>query len=176
MTATLHTWSASKPLSSQALVKFIHSVLESLPSPSSTKPSHAVVFGELLVDVIWAVDAELDDIQQDAKIALANAEQGNGPIVAEGVDATAVLARVAKAKQAAEGDKEALSATVNLLAVSTIALHAGSMTDCPPQASGIIDSDVCRERLELPMLHHAGLIPDEQAFSKKEVRVRTALL
>lgn len=71
------------------------------------------------MDVIWSIDAELDDIHQDAKIALANAEQGNGPIVADGVDATAVLARVANAKQSAESDKQTLSVTVSLLAVSS---------------------------------------------------------
>ena len=77
-----------------------------------------MLFGELLVDLVWAIDAELDDVHQDAKVALANAEQGNGPIVAEGVDATVVLARVANAKQTTESDKEALAGTVNLLVVS----------------------------------------------------------
>lgn len=79
-----------------------------------------MLFGELLVDLIWTVDAELDDIYQDSKVALLNAEQGNGPIVADGVDATAVLARVAKAKQTAEADKETLAGTVNLLVVRNV--------------------------------------------------------
>ena len=175
VTASLQTWSPAKHLSPQALVKFIQSLLDSLPSPSSTKSSHAVLFGELLVDLIWSIDAELDDVHQDAKIAIVNAEQGNGPIVAEGVDTTAVLAQVANAKQIAELDKETLAETVNLLVVSNFEVEYHlSLTAL--QASGILDADICRERLELPLLHSAGLISDDQAFQKKEVRVRTALL
>ena len=34
----------------------------------------------------------------------------------------------------------------------------------------------CRERLEVPLLASAGLIPDEVLFGRKEVRMRTALL
>jgi THO complex subunit 2 len=116
--ATLQTWSPPRQLTSQGLISFIHSVLGRLPSPSSSKSPHAAVFGELLVDLLWAIDAELDDIHQDSKLALANAEQGNAPAVAEGTDAATVLARVAQAKQNAETDKQALAATVKLLAVS----------------------------------------------------------
>ncbi|EKM59356.1 uncharacterized protein PHACADRAFT_191704 [Phanerochaete carnosa HHB-10118-sp] len=158
ITATLKTWSPSKALTPQALISFLQSLLESLPSPSSTKSPHAIAFGDILVDILWAIDVELDDIHQDTKMALANAEQGNAPVVAEGVDVTAVLARVAQAKQNAESDKEILAGAVKLLV-----------------ASGILDADICRERLELSMIHHADLIPDDQAFSKKEVRMRTAL-
>lgn len=118
ITATLETWAPPKSLSAQAVVNFVQSVLEGLPSPSSAKSPHAIVFGEILVDLIWAIDSELDDIHQDAKLALANAEQGNAPPVAEGDDATAVLARVAKAKQSAESDKQTLAETVKLLVVS----------------------------------------------------------
>lgn len=95
-------------------------MLESLPSPSSTRSPHAVVFGDLLVDLLWAIDAELDDIHQDTKLALANAEQGNAPAVAEGTDATAVLARVAQAKENAESDKETLADIVKLLVVGLV--------------------------------------------------------
>ncbi|GJE84409.1 THO complex subunit 2 [Phanerochaete sordida] len=158
ISATLKTWSLSKSLPPQALIGFVQSVLESLPSPSSTRSPHAVAFGDILVDILWAIDVELDDIHQDTKLAFANAEQGNAPAATEGADATAVLARVAQAKQDAESDKEILAGTVKLLV-----------------ASGILDADVCRERLELSMIHHADLIPDDQAFGKKEVRMRTAL-
>lgn len=44
------------------------------------------------------------------------------------------------------------------------------------QAGGIVDVNVCRERLEMPLLASSGLIPDKAAFEKKEIRTRTALL
>lgn len=176
ITATLQTWSPPKNLGPQALVDFIQAVLESLPSPSSSKSPNAAAFGELVVDLIWTIDAELDDIQQDSKMSLANAEQGK-TTVAEGVDIAVVLARIAQTKQKAEADKEALAGLLKVLVVRrsyTFLVFYANMRPC--QTAGILDANVCRERLELPLICNAGLIPDEQAFSKKEVRVRTALL
>ncbi|THH02395.1 hypothetical protein EW026_g445 [Hermanssonia centrifuga] len=158
ITSTLQTWSPTKALSPQSLTDFIQSVLERLPSPSSAKSSNAVVFGELLVDLIWSIDVDIDEVYQDAKLALANAEQGKTPVVAEGSDPAEVLAKVAQAKKNAEVDKETLGNFVRQLV-----------------SLGVLDSNVCRERLELPMISQAGLVLDDHAFGKKEVRARTAL-
>lgn len=118
ISATLLTWSPKHALAPQTLVAFIQSVLEHLPSPSSVKSSNAVVFGEILVDVIWSIDVDVDDIYQDAKLVVTNAEQGKAPQVAEGQDPAAVLSRAAQAKQNAESDKEKLAGMVKQLVVS----------------------------------------------------------
>ena len=107
----------------QALVDFIQSLLGSLPSSSSVKSSSAVAFGELLVDLLWSIDIELDDIHSDAKLALVNAEQGNVPSVTTGTDVTTVMARVAKAKQSAESDKGTLAGLVKTLVVRSTRSH-----------------------------------------------------
>jgi THO complex subunit 2 len=57
----------------------VQSVLDALPSsssPSSTNSSNAAIFGEIVVDLVWSIDAELDEILVDAKVA-ANAEEGS---------------------------------------------------------------------------------------------------
>lgn len=77
-----------------------------------------MAFAELLVDLLWAIDIELDDVHADAKLALANAEQGNVPTVTDGADAAAILARVAKVKQSAETDKSTLADLSRSLVVS----------------------------------------------------------
>lgn len=120
ITSTLLTWNQGSSLPPSALVEFVLSLLGRLPSSSSVKPSSAVAFGELLVDLLWTVDVELDDVHQDAKLALSNAEQGNAPVVAQGDDAAAVLARVAKTKQNAEADKATLAEIVRALVVSPL--------------------------------------------------------
>lgn len=81
------------------------------------KSPNVATFGELLVDLLWSIDVELDDVHSDAKVALANAEQGNVPVVAGGTDAAGVLARVAKVKQNAEADKGTLADFLRSLVV-----------------------------------------------------------
>lgn len=35
------------------------------------------VFGEILVDMVWSIDAELEEVQGDAKLAMTNEEQAS---------------------------------------------------------------------------------------------------
>lgn len=114
-------------LPTQTLVDFIESLLGSLPSSSSVKSSDAVVFGELLVDLLWTIDIELDDVHSDAKAALASAENGDVSTSAEENDAAAVLARVAKAKQSAEADKTTLANLLRSLVVSASSMFVYSV-------------------------------------------------
>lgn len=100
-------------------MEFIQSVLGSLPSPSSAKSSSAIAFSELLVDLLWAVDVELDDLYVDANNALANADRGNA-VVGEGADPVAAVARVARVKQNAEADKQTLAKLIQQLVVRTV--------------------------------------------------------
>ncbi len=73
--AMLSTWS---PAPTEALlpvasfVSFVRSVLDSLPStstptpPSSQNSPHRTLFGELLVDLVWSIDSDLDELLADA--------------------------------------------------------------------------------------------------------------
>ncbi|CAL1701359.1 unnamed protein product [Somion occarium] len=164
LTSTLKTWPTNASLSLDTFVQFVQSVLERLPSSSANnQSSNATLFGELLVDLIWSLDAELEDVLSDARLA-ANAEQGQSPTVADDKDDKAAaehaarLAKIMKAKENAESDKETLTIIVKkLLSV------------------GVLDSDVCRERLDTTLIANAGLIPDKLTFEKKEIRTRTGL-
>ncbi|KAI0693806.1 transcription factor/nuclear export subunit protein 2-domain-containing protein [Cytidiella melzeri] len=157
ITSTLLSWQPENTFSPTTLAGFIQSLLGSLPSPSSVKSSSVIAFGELLVDILWTVDVELDDVYADANATLANADRGDAVMV-DGVDSLTAVARAAKMKQNAEADKRTLAGFVRELVTS-----------------GVLDANVCRERLELALIHAAGLIADDQAFSKKEIRMRTAL-
>jgi len=74
--STLTTWSPSGALTPDTFVAFVQSVLDGLPSSSSTSAasSNAVMFGEMVVDMVWSIDVELEEIQFDAKAAMVNAE------------------------------------------------------------------------------------------------------
>lgn len=80
LSSTLKTWSPTHTLSPVAFVAFVQSVLEGLPSSSSASSSslHITAFGEILADLIWSVDAELEEIVAEAKIALANSDDQSG--------------------------------------------------------------------------------------------------
>ena len=118
ISSTLLTWSPPVSLSAETIVAFVQSVLGSLPSPSSAKSSNAVAFGELLVDLIWSIDVDVDELYQDAKLVVINTEQGKAPAVADGEDSAAAVARATKVKQDAERDKETLAGLVKQLVVS----------------------------------------------------------
>jgi THO complex subunit 2 len=78
--STLRTWSFKDSLTADAFLAFVQSVLDGLPSSSSTSAtnsSNSVLFGEIVVDMVWSIDAELEEIQADAKVAIANSEQGS---------------------------------------------------------------------------------------------------
>lgn len=67
-------------LSVDTLTGFIKSILESLPSCSSPngQSQNATTFGELLVDLIWSADAEIDEVEAEAEVkgpAESNTEQ-----------------------------------------------------------------------------------------------------
>ena len=115
--SVLQRWSASFTIriDPNALVAFIKSVLETLPSTSSagSERSHDLVrFGELLVDLIWAVDSELDEIVMDAKALLSPEKK------AESGDHEAEKAQTAEhAQKMSESDKDTLSLLLRNLVV-----------------------------------------------------------
>lgn len=116
--STLRSWSPKDTLTADSFVAFVQSVLDGLPSSSttSTASSNAAIFGEIIVDLIWTVDVELEEIQSDAKATLVNAEHGaeSGKKLRCPKNYTRGSSRLfvniaIKSKQNAEQDKETLA-------------------------------------------------------------------
>lgn len=178
---TLRTWSSQSKTRLDALefVSFIQSTLNELPSSSSVsteRPRHLVLFGELLVDLIWSLDGDLDEVIADAKAASSN-HAGEDPNERDGRD-SAVKAEAAR--KVAETDKETLAELLKMLLVRVLSQCSNHLAirclTVSFQRSGIIDAHTCRERLDTSLLTLAGLIPDKVIFEKKEIRTRTGLL
>ncbi|KAF5387899.1 hypothetical protein D9615_000104 [Tricholomella constricta] len=152
--SVLQTWAPKHPLSPVEFIEFVQSVLDSLPSSSSastTASSNVAVFGENLVDMLWSVDAELDEVLSDAKLALATCGKQEGNV-------SFLMSKAKKAEQNAEKDKE------------TVQVIVKKFLD-----KGIIDPHLCRERLDSAVLASVGLILDKISMDKKEIRTRTGL-
>ncbi|KAF7355034.1 THO complex subunit 2 [Mycena sanguinolenta] len=148
----LSTWPSKHMIPPSSFVSFVKTILNGLPS-SSSKPPHAVsIFSEHLVDMIWAVDAELDEYLGDAKNIITNF--GDNPTG----NATAALSKAKKDKQNAENDKEIVTRVVKQLV-----------------DFGLVVPSFCIERLDTTISANVGLIPDKNAFDKKEIRTRTGL-
>lgn len=115
--ATLLTWSPPYPLTPTAFVEFVQSVLLSLPSTSLSSPkvlSPALVFGDHLVDMIWSVDLQLDELLNEARTAsTASGEQGK----LSSKDVAALISKAKKAQQNAENDKQRIPVIVKKLLV-----------------------------------------------------------
>lgn len=107
LVSVLSTWSPQHTLSQTQFIDFVKSVLDSLPSSSSQQSSScAATLGDYLVDMIWSVDAALDEVVSDPK-PNPNAVDLNPEVV--------MKAQVAK--QSAESDKESLQVIVRRLLV-----------------------------------------------------------
>lgn len=109
--SVLRTWALSSLLTPQSFITFVQSVLVSLPSSSvQSRPTQSdTLFGELLVDIVWSLDAQLDELVTDAKAIITTPEQATE---ASG------LHKATGAKQTAELDKELLVDVVKRLLVS----------------------------------------------------------
>ena len=172
--ALLQTWCKAPNLTTESLVSFIRGLLDSLPSSSSTeearKSHHVVLFGELLVELIWSVDSELDEILTDARAVSSGAVETSGQTESE--------AKANFAKEVSGRDKETLAELVKKLLVSWTGFYFTLLSSYsnPLQTFGIVEPSTCRERLDMTLLTMAGLIGDRVAFEKKEIRTRTALL
>ena len=75
---------------------------------------HIILFGELLVDNIWAIDSELDEIIADAKAVIS----GQGAEDEKGQGEAKDTPKAAEAQKVGEGDKATLSQLLKLLLVS----------------------------------------------------------
>ena len=125
LNSTLKTWSPNASLTSDAFVDFVQSVLDRLPSSSANNhSSNVTLFGEILVDLFWATDAELEDILTDARNASAAAEQAaaqggeSGQADKPAVHHADLVAGILKAKENVESDKATLIDIIKRLLVS----------------------------------------------------------
>ena len=123
--SVLKTWQSKHSLTSQALVAFVQSVLSALPSSSSARVGPLLqntAFGEILVDVIWSTDAQLDEFLADAKAALSGSEQTSGGQN----DNSDSVGKAARLRQFVEQDKDILSELVKRFLVSTSGAQVSS--------------------------------------------------
>lgn len=114
--ATLSTWNLPHSLTPVAFVEFLNSVLSSLPSTSNPSQVHSntAIFGDYLVDVIWSVDTELDELLGEARLAVtASSSQTH----LSQKELSHLTSKVKKAQQLAEIDKQRIPVIVKKLLV-----------------------------------------------------------
>ena len=115
--ATLASWPVEYKITVPSLVSFTQAVLNDLPSSSSAlKSKNLIKFGELLVDVVWVVDSELEEILADVK-TLATTTASDTVGEARSLPSKEELEASAKVKTVAESDKEALASFITKLLV-----------------------------------------------------------
>ncbi|KAG7448931.1 uncharacterized protein BT62DRAFT_653210 [Guyanagaster necrorhizus] len=154
--STLSSWTSKGDLSPETFVAFVQSVLNSLPSSSSSSTitsSNTALFKEQIVDIIWTVDTELDEIVADAKATIAKSGTQESP-----VDKSAALLKAKKAKQDADADKDRVISIVKQL-----------------MNVGIITPAIARERLDSSILANVGIFADKSTLDKRDIRTRTGL-
>jgi THO complex subunit 2 len=84
LSATLSLWPPKHPLPPTSFTAFVKSMLHALPSSSQDAPSPAATaLGELLIDSMWSIDEQLEEVISDSKTAIAaqserEKEQVNG--------------------------------------------------------------------------------------------------
>ena len=129
LSATISLWPPKYPLAPTSFTAFVKSMLHALPSSSQDAPSPAAtVLGELLMDSMWSVDSQLDEVIADSKALIAaqserEREQVNGRLDESG----AVLNRDAATK-----DKGTLLEVVRLLLVRLVVLSRSSRDRAMP--------------------------------------------
>lgn len=117
--AALLTWSPPSPLTITAFVDFVQSVLVNLPSSSQASPkvsSPALIFGDHLVDMIWSVDTELDELLNEARVA--STASGEGKLSTKEV--ASLVSKAKKAQTNAENDKQRIPIIVKKLLVGHV--------------------------------------------------------
>ncbi|KAF9076495.1 transcription factor/nuclear export subunit protein 2-domain-containing protein [Rhodocollybia butyracea] len=149
---TLVTWSSKQTLTADAFVSFIRSILDNLPSTSSSSAtSNTAVFGEHIVDLLWSIDVELDETLADVKATITSCGEQSAD------KQQPILAKANKVKQNAEADKATLVSILSKLL-----------------DFGVVNPTFCRERLDTTMAEGAGLFV-KNVIEKKEIRLRTGL-
>lgn len=112
--SVLLTWPSEHALSQAQFIDFVKSVVDCLPSSSSQQRSTRIaMLGDHIIDMIWSVDAVIDEVSNDVKATLS-----------AGDSATPVTIEKAKlTKQNAEKDKEGLQVIVKRLLVCLVQMY-----------------------------------------------------
>jgi THO complex subunit 2 len=99
LSATLSLWPPENPLPPSAFTAFVKSMLLSLPSSSQVASSPAATaLGELLIDTMWSIDSQLDDVIADSKVTIAAQEKENEQVNGQSDESGALLSRDAAMK------------------------------------------------------------------------------
>lgn len=93
-------------------------MLHSLPSSSQDAPSPAATaLGELLIDTVWSIDSQLDDVIADSKTTIAAQSEREKEKEQVNVDGRSEESSVILSRDAATKDKGTLLEVVKLLLV-----------------------------------------------------------
>jgi THO complex subunit 2 len=110
LASVLSTWSPPQSLSQNQFIDFIKSIYDALPSSSSPQSgSRANAFGDQLIDMIWSVDAALDEMLSDARLG-------------EDASSSGTAGKTKIRKEIVERDKGILQTIVKRLLVCAVAL------------------------------------------------------
>lgn len=159
LTATLSTWSSHKHFPPATFVTFVQSVLSGLPSTSSStpEPSSLAWLRGSLVDMLWSIDIELDELVAESKSSESTSRNVH--------------------QKGGERDKQTVADLVRrLLVCNILEMFRRFRSTVLLQAAEIVQPGPCRERLDNGLVYAAGLSFDKSYWDKREVRTRTSLL
>lgn len=129
----MKTWGLKWQLGPRDFVNFVVSVLTRLPSSSTLTGSwlssrDVTLFGEHLVDMIWALDVELEENLLQARTLLADEAAKKNPAMAKSLEAAKL------AKDSAESDKVTLQTIIRsflvckfVVRIATVLIGHGSL-------------------------------------------------
>lgn len=104
--STLASHSPLFSINPSSLVQFVETVLKELPSSASSGKSYNVIlFGELLVDLIWAIDSELEEVLIDLKAIIPS---GNNLAPSNDSSKQETIAKAIKTRELVEKDRSTL--------------------------------------------------------------------
>jgi THO complex subunit 2 len=117
LSAALSLWPPEHPLPPSSFSAFVKSMLQALPSSHDAPSPAATALGELLIDTMWSIDLQLDEVIADSKVTIAaqserEKEQEKEQVNGRPDESNAVLSRDAATK-----DKSTLQELVRLLLV-----------------------------------------------------------
>jgi hypothetical protein len=93
-------------------------MLQALPSSSHDVPSPAATaLGELLIDTMWSIDLQLDEVIADSKVAIAAQSEREKEHEEEQVNGRPDGPNAIQSRDAATRDKSTLQELVRLLLV-----------------------------------------------------------
>ncbi len=115
LTSTLSLWPPKHPLTPAAFAAFVKGMLLALPSSHDAPSPASNALGELLIDTVWSIDSQLDDIIADSKAAIS--AQSEKESEKEHADSRVEESGAVLSRDVATKDKVSLLEVVKLLLV-----------------------------------------------------------